>query len=179
MMQLRQLVLRSNRFLGSALVEKGLIDQSALEAANERLIDLLQRGETDRPCLLRLLIYELRVLDEEDLLDSLARGAPIGLVDLTQVSIKLPGGVTPDVCAATGTIPFGQRDKHHFVATTYFMSKPVREYWEEQLTGEIVWFATTLEQMDRALEDLTGRPPPETRPPIPDLGAAEGEVKDS
>lgn len=166
MRQLRQLILRANRFLGSALVEKGLVEQAALEEANERLIDLLQSEEVDRPSLLRILVYDLRVLDEEDLLDALARGAPVGMVDLSQVNIRLPGGVRPEECAATHTIPFDHRERHHFLASTYYLSKPVRDYWEERLEGELVWSATTLQHMEEALEELTGKPEPGSRPPM-------------
>jgi len=37
----RPLILRSNRFLGSALVERALITNESLEAANEKLLDII------------------------------------------------------------------------------------------------------------------------------------------
>lgn len=165
-MELRQLILKSNRFLGSALVDKGLIEQGALEKANDQLIDLMQREVIHRPCLLQILIYDLKVLNEEELLDGLARGAPVGMVDLRHVNIQLPDGIDSAECGATGSIPYDHRDGMHFVATTYYYSKPVRDYWEERLEGMLSWNVTTLEQMNAALEDLTGESAPETRSPM-------------
>ena len=166
-MELRQLILRSNRFLGSSLVDRGLIEQASLEKANEQLIDLIQNQEVKRPCLLQILMYDLKVLDEETLLDNLAKGAPVGMVDLSSLSIQLPAGVEPAECGATGTIPFDLREDVHFVATTYYFSKPVRDFWEERLEGHLSWFVTTLASMNEALEDLTGESTPKTRPPMP------------
>jgi len=158
--------LRSNRFLGAALLDKGLIEQEALEEANERLMQLLQHQEVKRPCLLQILMYDLKVLKEEDLLDSLARGAPVGMVDLSQINIQIPTDVRPEECGATGTIPFDCQEKHYFLATTYYYSNPVREYWTDRLQGEVIWYVTTLEQMNVALEELTGEATPNTKFPI-------------
>lgn len=166
-MEMRQLILRSNRFLGSALVDRGLIEQASLEQANEQLIDLIQTQEVHRPCLLQILVYDLKVLEEEALLESLAKGAPVGMIDLRSVAIRLPAGTDPSECGATGTVPFDYREGMHFVATTYYYSKPVRDFWEEKLDGSISWFVTTVAGMNEALEDLTGEPAPETRSPIP------------
>lgn len=89
------------------------------------------------------------------------------MVDLNSVNICLPAGVDPTECGATGTIPFDFREGVHFVATTYYFSKPVRDFWEEKLEGSLSWFVTTLASMNEALEDLTGESAPETRPPMP------------
>lgn len=161
-MQLRQLILRSNRFLGSALVDKGLIDHEALEQANEEIIRLIQEQEVKRPCLLQILMYDLKVLNEADILDALARGAPVGMVDLTAIHFNLPPDVSPEECGATGTIPFDNRDGVSFLATTYYYSKPVRDYWEGRLGGSLHWYICTLAQMNEALETLTGEAAPQT-----------------
>ncbi len=161
-MQLRQLILRSNRFLGSALVDKGLIDQEALEQANEQIIRLIHEQEVKRPCLLQILMYDLKALNEQELLDMLARGAPVGMVDLSSMQLNLPPDISPEECGATGTIPFDNREGLNFLATTYYYSKPVRDYWEDRLDGPIYWYITTLAQMNEALETLTGEAAPRT-----------------
>lgn len=38
-------------------------------------MSIIQNQEVKRPCLLQILMYDLKVLDEETLLDNLAKGA--------------------------------------------------------------------------------------------------------
>lgn len=160
-MNFRQLILRSNRFLGSALVEKGLINESHLDRANERLLELFHSESVLRPRLLHILVNEMQVLDEGELLGSLAQGAPVGLINLDRVALKIPDGISFEECLSTSSIPFDRMEDHTFVASTYYLSTPIRDYWKERLSGPIEWYVTSLGSMDTCLEDLrdeAGRP---------------------
>ncbi|MEM8548068.1 MAG: TRAP transporter TatT component family protein [Pseudomonadota bacterium] len=76
MSEQRPLILRSNRFLGSALIERGLVTAEDLEVANEKLLETIQAGDIRGASLLNILIYEQKALDEALLLDSLVEGDP-------------------------------------------------------------------------------------------------------
>ncbi len=43
-----------------------------------------------------------------------------------------------------------------FVATAYYLSPPVRKYWEELYDGRVLWFGTTLENIADLLEAHEG-----------------------
>ena len=74
--------MRANRLLGAALVEANLVKIEDLEAANERLLGLLQSNAERQATLLGVLIYEKKVLSEDDLLHHLIDNDGIGLIDL-------------------------------------------------------------------------------------------------
>ncbi len=150
-------------------MNQGLIGEEDLEAANERLVDSFNSGEILRPRLLEIMIYELHVLKEDDLLEHLSKDSKLGLIDLSRVKLNLPQGVTAEECLATGTIPFDRLEDRFFLATTYYYSNPVKDYWEKRLEGEIEWFATSIESLSSGMEDLQG----ETGGPV---GATQNEV---
>ena len=75
-----------------------------------------------------------------------------------------------------------------FIASAYYLSPPVRAYWEKRFAGPLLWYGTTLEgigeQLDR-LADSTGYKAADptlhepsvgqsaqgSRPPIPPVAA--------
>ena len=67
----RAITLRSNRFLGSALVEKGLVVVTDLEAANEKFMAAMQSEDPQHASILTVLLHELKVLDENALIQHL------------------------------------------------------------------------------------------------------------
>jgi len=152
----RTLLMRANRLLGASLVEANLVKIEDLEAANERLLELLQ-GEAERQAtLLGVLLYEKKVLSEDDLLHHLVENDGIGLIDLRtyDVSDEFKKNVDLGPCWATWTIPFDKEEDCTFVATAYYLSPAVRTYWEKQLGGNILWYGTTLEIISDYLEKL-------------------------
>ena len=54
----RPLLMRSNRLLGSALIEHNLVKFEDLEAANERLLEIATTGDLRRSSVLSVLVYE-------------------------------------------------------------------------------------------------------------------------
>jgi hypothetical protein len=148
--------MRANRLLGAALVEANLIKIEDLEAANERLLELLQSGAERQATLLGVLLFEKKVLSEDDLLHHLVDTDGIGLIDLRTYDVpeEFRKNVDLGACWATWTVPFDKEEDFHFVATAYYLSQAVRSYWEKQFGGNVLWYATTLEIISDFLEKI-------------------------
>jgi hypothetical protein len=156
MEQYRPLVMRSNRFLGSALVERNLIEVPDLEAANSRLLEVIKCGELRQASLLNILFFDLSVLEEEDLIERVLEEAGLGLIELANYDLTRVEHLVPDVnlCWATQTVPFDRIEGFNFLATSYYLSQPARKHWEEALEGEIIWYVTPTSSVANALETL-------------------------
>ena len=153
MQQHRALILRSNRFLGSALVDKRLVSNGDLEEANVKFMEAIQTAEFKRASILSTLIFELKKLDESKLLDYLADESRIGLVDLDFVELMSLRSLDVDLslCWASSTLPFDSVEGTHLLATCYYMSAPVVKHWEDLLDGPVIWYGTTMASLSRAL----------------------------
>ena len=157
MQQHRALILRSNRFLGSTLVEKGLVSTADLEAANGKFMESIQSPEALKSAsILTTLLYDLKVLDEAKLLDYIVDEHRLGLVDLNHIDLRSLSslGVDADICWVSSTIPFDKVEDTYLVATCYYLSAPVVKYWEDLLNGKIVWYGTSTVSITRSLERL-------------------------
>ncbi|MFP4157794.1 MAG: hypothetical protein ACLFU4_09275 [Opitutales bacterium] len=154
MQEHRALILRSNRFLGSSLVDKGLISVGDLEAANEVFMGAIQSDDFERASILNTLLFHLKALEETALLDHLVEESNFGLVDLDFVTLPSLRSLDVDVslCWASSTIPFDKVEGTYMVATCYYFSAPVLKHWENLLEGPIIWYATSTASMTRALE---------------------------
>ena len=153
----RALILRSNRFLASSLLDKGLISSSQMEAANEKFIEASQASESYKnTSILKILLHDLKALDETKLLGHIVDEYKIGLVDLEQIELHKPDSATVDlsICWATLTVPFDQVDQTFMLATCYYLSSPALKYWEEILKGKIIWYATSLVSVNHYLERI-------------------------
>ncbi|HKB92380.1 MAG TPA: hypothetical protein VKC60_17825 [Opitutaceae bacterium] len=140
--------MRCNRLLGAALVEHNLIKVEHLEAANERLLELMDGDQVDkRASILGILVDEHKVLREEDVLHHLVDEAAVSLVDLRNYEVpdELRKKVDLGACWATWSVPFDIEEDFHFVATAYYLSTAARTYWEKHLKGRIIWYATSQE----------------------------------
>jgi hypothetical protein len=158
MQQYRALILRSNRFLGSALVEKNLITTEYLEAANEKLLECLQNGDFKRASLLKILLYEMECLDEEAIIEYQVENYSLGLVDLTNYTLAklVDMGVDYEACLATWSLPYDKVENFYLVATAYYLSQPVIKFWEEQLKGPVIWYCCSLGCITSAFDWLEG-----------------------
>lgn len=152
----RSLFIRGNRALGVALVEADLVSLAQQEQANLRLMDVMKSGNLRGGGLLPILLHDLRLLDETVLLNHQVARHSLGLIDLTSYDLHVPGGVTPGPCWTTWTLPFDEREGTTFLATAYYLSPPVRTYWEQLLGGDAVWYAASLKTMIDALERFGG-----------------------
>jgi hypothetical protein len=148
--------MRANRLLGANLVEQNLVKIEHLEAANERLLELLSGENARQSTVLGVLAYEMKVVREEDVLHHIVEDHNIGLIDLRNydVSEELKKTVDLGACWATWSIPFDRDEDFTFIASAYYMSPAVRTYWEKQFDGQIIWYGTTLEMIADHLEKL-------------------------
>jgi hypothetical protein len=157
----RSLLMRANRTLGAALVEANLVKIDDLMEANERLLELLQSDAEHQATLLGVLMYEKKVLEEEDLLHHLIETDGVGLIDLRSYDVpdEIRKNVDVGSCWATWTVPFDKEEDFYFVASAYYLSTAVRSHWEKQLGANILWFGTTLEVVSDFLEKLAPEAP--------------------
>jgi len=157
MQQHRALILRSNRFLGSSLVDKGLITSEDLEAASEKFMGMIQDPETiQNASVLSTLLFDQKTLEEAKLIDLIVEECKIGLVDLSQIQLGSLRPINIDIsdCQATWTLPFDVFDGTYMIATCYYLSAPVIKFWEDQIEGDIIWYATSVAAMVRGLEHV-------------------------
>lgn len=154
MSEFRPIIMRSNRLLGAALVERNLITVEQLEAATERLLQVLDLGIDRDACLLRILMVETQALREDALLEHLVEEMSMGLIDMREIDLHddFKAQLNLGMCWATWTIPFDKDDDIHYVASAYYLSPAVRQHWEKQLGTPIVWYSTTLESVAEFLE---------------------------
>ena len=153
----RALILRSNRFLASFLQDKGLITSAQMEAANEKFMKAAQDTNTYKNnSILKILLHDLKALDEDKVLRHIAEEHKIGLVDLKQTQRYKPSSIELDLslCWATLTVPFDQVDQTFMLATCYYLSSPVLKYWEELLGGKIIWYATSIVSVSYYIEAI-------------------------
>lgn len=139
--------MRANRLLGSALIEHNLVKFEDLEAANERLLEVASSGNVRQSSVLSILIYEKKVLREEDVLHHVVDDHGVGVVDLRGYDVpeEVRKEIDLDACWATWSVPFDREEDFHFVATAYYLSPAVRTHWEKKLGGQIIWQATTMD----------------------------------
>jgi hypothetical protein len=152
----KSLIMRSNRLLGAALVDKNLISVEQLEAATERLLECLDSGSTREACLLFILTGELQALTQEQLLEYLVEEMAMGLLDMEQIDMNddLKLSLQTGPCWATWSVPFEKDDDITYIASAYCLSPAVRKYWEGEFDGPIVWYGATLESISQCIEKL-------------------------
>lgn len=148
--------MRANRLLGANLVEQNLVKIEHLEAANERLLELLANESPRQSTVLGVLAYEMKVVKEDDILHHLIEDSGLGLVDLRSYDASEELKKTLDIgaCWATWSIPFDKDEEFYFIATAYYMSPAVRTFWEKHFKAPILWYGATLEMIAEYLEKL-------------------------
>jgi len=152
--------MRANRLLGAQLVEHNLVKIEDLEAANEKLIEAVSGDQLRRVTVLGILAYDMKVINEDDVLHHIVESEGIGLVDLrdydvpeeTRKQLDLPA------CWATWSVPFDREEEFTFIATAYYLSPAVRAHWEKALGGPILWYGATLDAIADYLEAVSADP---------------------
>lgn len=138
-------------------MDKELITSAHLEAANVRFMEMIQSPETIKNAsILSTLLFDLKAFEEGALIDLIVEESRIGLIDLSQIQLPSlrPMEVELDACMATKTLPFDHFEGTYLLATCYYLSNPVIKFWEDLLDGEIIWYATSLGAMVRAIETV-------------------------
>jgi hypothetical protein len=172
--------MRANRLLGAALVEHNLVKIEDLETANEKLIEIVAANQPRQSTILGILAYDMKVLKEDDVLHHIVESEGAGLVDLRDYEIPddVKKSIDPGACWATWSVPFDKEEEFSFVATAYYLSPAVRNHWEKQLGGPILWFGTTLEAVADFLEKMTVEPAPAGTPaPVAAVPVAAAAAK--
>lgn len=155
MASLKPLIMRANRLLGASLVERGLVTIEALDAANERFLELLSNASGElRLSLLSILINEKQSLHEGKLMEHLVEEEGLGIIDVRNMEVpeELAAATSLSECWATWTVPFDLVEDTRYIATAYYMSPAVRTFWAQKISGNIVWFAAPLETIADYLE---------------------------
>jgi hypothetical protein len=153
---LRPIIMRSNRLLGAALVERNLITVEQLNQATEKFLQNLDGGPESSASLLSVLVNETNALTEDAILEYLVDELQLGLIDVRELDFNddLKLHIQTGVCWATWTVPFDKDEDVHYVASAYYLSPAVRQHWEKALGGPVIWFGATLESISGFLEKL-------------------------
>lgn len=148
--------MRANRLLGASLVEHNLVKIEDLETANEKLIEIVASDQPRQCTILGILAYDMKVLKEDDVLHHVVESDGVGLVDLRDYEVPEDVKKSTDVgpCWATWSVPFDKEEEFTFIATAYYLSPAVRNYWEKHVGGPILWFGITLDALADYLEKL-------------------------
>lgn len=152
----RPLLMRSNRLMGSALVEHNLVKFDDLEAANDRVLELAAQGDFRQASVLGVLVCEKKVLQEEAVLHLAMEEHALGVVDLRHYEVpeEIRRDLDPGMCWATWTVPYDKEEDCWFVATAYYLSNAVRSHWEKKLGGTVVWQVTSMDVIAEFLDRL-------------------------
>ena len=137
------------------MVEHSLVSIDELDAANERLLELISNSAAaPQISLLSILANERRALDENRLFEHLIEEEGLGIIDVRNIEVpeELLSVFKTDECWATWTVPFDLVEDTRYLASAYYLSPMVRQYWEEKLQGKVVWFAASLESITEFLE---------------------------
>lgn len=151
----QQLILRANRYLSATLLEMKLVSSEDVAKANSKLLGNLQGDNRRNSSILGILIYDLKAVTENAILDKTVGSSRIGLVNLDSLKIDptLTEGLDIEACWSTFTIPFTTLGKATCIASCYYLSKPVRDFWEEKYE-KVIWYGTTLSSIGSRLESL-------------------------
>lgn len=150
------LLLKSNRVLGTRLVDAGLTSPEHMDEANEVFIQRARERNLKRASLLRILIFDNQTLREESLLDHQLEHFPVGalMLDSYHVDEVLLEQHPVEFYRASWSLPVDLVNDRWFVTTAYYMSDIVRSFWEERLEGRVSWSITPLGQMEEAISRL-------------------------
>jgi len=150
------LMIKSNRVLGTRLVEAGLASIEEMDKANEDFIGLARSKDIRRASLLRIMIYDHQSLAEESLIDYQLEHCSVGAVMLENYELdeELFNDIPLEIMRASWTLPIDRIGDRWFLATAYYMSDVVRSFWEERLNGRINWYITPMNQLETVFESL-------------------------
>lgn len=162
------LLIKSNRVLGTRLVESGLVGLEVMDAANETFIELARAKDLRRASLLRILLFEEQTLREEQLLDYQIQQYHIGAVMLENYVLDpvLIEQQPLEIMCASWTLPIDFSNDRWFLATAYYMSDVVRKFWEDRLEGRVTWLISPLQQFEKVFDELEVAQSPKDEQPV-------------
>lgn len=157
MFEHRSLMMRANRLFGANLVERNLLPLEGLEAANTKFLDTAGTpGPNGLPKhLMHVLLYDTQSLKEDALVAHQVDELGYGLVDLRYVDpIEEFRSRYLGQAWATLTLPFDREEDVSYMASCYNLSPVVREFWEKELGGKLLWHVTCLDSFTETIEAL-------------------------
>lgn len=157
--EISSLLIKSNRVLGTRLVEAGLTSLEEMDAANELFITRAREKDLKRASLLRILIYDNQTLKEERLLDFQIEHHPVGAVMLENYAIDevLLQQQPLEYMRASWTIPIDYVNDRWFVASAYYLSDTVKKFWKDRLKGRISWYVSSLSQFEAVFSAIESK----------------------
>lgn len=156
-------MMRANRLFGANLVEHNLLSIEQLEAANTRFLDnIATPGSNGLPRhLLHVLLYETQSLTEAALLNHQVDELTLPLIDLRRFEPNEEFRARYIGQAwATLSLPFDRDQDVVFIASCYQLSPLVRDYWQKEIGGDLLWHVTSLESLTETIDSL--RKPPQS-----------------
>ncbi|MGF1531024.1 MAG: hypothetical protein ACFCU4_06660 [Puniceicoccaceae bacterium] len=157
-MELRPLILRSNRILASTLLDVGLISIDALEKANAILMGKVQSEEIHSVSILNILVYETEALKETDLIDYQVEQRGMGIISLQNYRVRSfeLSRSNRELLRGTYTIPFDRVGDYYMLATAYALSQPAMAHWKTILELPILTYVAPMADIIHAINDLEG-----------------------
>ena len=156
----RPLFLRVNRTLGAALLENKLVTPEGVEKANGRILELLKNSEWKQASLLNVLLAGVDSLKESALIQYQVDAYELGLINLTNINVERSVDHTLDLaaCWATRTLPYERAEEFVMMATNFYMSEVVRQWWQEKFKGlQLVWSVCPSANLAEALERVEAK----------------------
>lgn len=157
-MELRPLILRSNRMLGSTLVDVGLIGIDDLEQANQIMMAKVKEQDISNVSILTILLLETKALKEEDLITYQVEQRKLGIIHLRNIRVRkfeISRSNLP-LIKGTMTLPFDKVGDYYMVATCYALSEPAMKHWRELLESPIILYVTSTGSFLEGYDSLRG-----------------------
>ncbi len=153
----KALALRANVSLGESLVKLRLAkEESIAEQGLPTLRKHLDQDNIKRASLLKIMSWDLNLINEKEVIDHHIEDYNLGYCDLGNYNIdqSLLANFTFNECWATMSLPFDLLEGVFFVASCSYLSKVVVTHWEKRLCRDIVWFIIDLSSLTMTLERL-------------------------
>ena len=145
-----------NDQIGEELLRVRLVEPEMVEQAKARMAGHFEKGEIKNACLLKILIWDLKLVEEKKVLDHQIEEYNLGYCNITNYEIdrnELPEFKLRE-CWASMSLPFDFLAEVFFVATAHYLSKEVISHWEKRLCRDIAWFVADLSSLTLTLENL-------------------------
>ena len=142
--------------IGEELVRLKLAEQEAIDQVVPVFEEHLRNRNFKRACLLKILTWDLDLVDESVVLDYQVEEFNLGYCNVVNYDLdrtRLPE-FTFNECWVTMSLPIDFVNGVFFVSTASFLSANIKEHWEKRLTPNIIWFLSDLSSITRALEQL-------------------------
>ena len=145
-----------NEQMGEEFIRLRLSKSEIVDQAKTQMAAYLEQGEIRNACLLKILTWDLKLVEEKKILDYQIEEFNLGFCNIT--NYKIDRNELPEFrlreCWASMSLPFDFLAEVFFVATAHYLSSEVIAHWENRLCRDIVWFVADLSSLTLTLETL-------------------------